>query len=251
METLVPALEHKVAFQLVRRTTRSARARQSSIALLCLSWVGVGFGCRGEGADPGAAGSAPPTTAATAALATPASGAVVSGLAAPESGGFPAVVYLEPETTSSVVAAPPPPPFMDQLGKAFYPPTLLVRSGETVAFSNSDQDLHNVDVAHDATQVALFNVATPPGFAPYRHTFSQRGVYRVTCSIHPGMSAFIVVVATPHATVAGRDGRFAIAGVPPGRYQAVVWSLDSSRQVERPVEIAAGAVSLELDLSKP
>jgi plastocyanin len=230
-----------------RATTRSA----SSIALLNLIWVGVGIGCRGEGADPGAASSPPPTTAATAALAAPASGAVVSGQAAPAYGGFPAVVSLEPETASSAGASPTLEPFMDQLGKAFYPPTLLVRSGETVAFSNSDPDMHNVDVAHDETQVALFNVATPPGFAPYRHTFSERGVYRVTCSIHPGMSAFVVVVTTPHAAVAERDGRFSIAGVPPGRYRAVVWSLDSARHVERTVEVAAGAASLELDLSRP
>ena len=139
--------------------------------------------------------------------------------------------------------------FMDQSASSFYPPTLLTRVGQPVQFSNSENVMHNVTVSSDGTEALVFNVATPPGFEPYQHAFTAPGVYRVTCSIHPGMSAFIVTVTTPYAAVADRNGVYAIHGVPPGRYEAAVWSLDASLRVERPVEIPTESATFTLDLA--
>jgi high-affinity iron transporter len=177
------------------------------------------------------------------------SGAVVSGNTAPASGGFPAVVTLEAAAGDSGRSeAIPPPVFMDQITGAFYPPTLLARVGQTVEFFNSEGVMHTVNVASDSTGATVLNIATPPGFESYPHVFDVPGVYRVTCDIHPSMSAFIVAVEAPYATVADRDGRFELAGVAPGSYRASVWSLDASSQVSRSVEIGSGEASVELDL---
>jgi plastocyanin len=218
----------------------------------------------------GSARQLTPTAAAAAeAEGEVAAGVVVTGTAAPASGGFPAVVTLEPSlgggeagrgaavTTSEALDAggdpdhaivTPPPVFMDQVTGAFYPPTLLVRAGQTVEFLNSESVMHNVSVASDATGATVFNIATPPGFESYPHVFDAPGVYRVKCDIHPSMSAFIVGVATPYAAVADRDGRFTIRDVPPGSYRASVWSLEVSRRVTRSLEIPPASATIDLDL---
>lgn len=178
--------------------------------------------------------------------------AVLTGSAAAAVGGFPSVVAFELLTAASSASPPSSAPaVMDQLGTAFYPPTLLTRVGQVVQFHNSEAVMHNVNVATDGGRVTIFNVATPPGFEAYEHAFTEPGVYRVTCDIHPSMSAFIVAVATPYATVADTDGRFRLEGVPPGSYTASVWSLDASKQVRRQVEIPAGSVELDLRVEEP
>jgi plastocyanin len=213
--------------------------------------------CAGEPDNAGADALAEAGVDTTPTLPLLGSGATVKGIAARAAGGFPAVVTLEPANASAAPqrnnavppTTPPAPSFMDQAGSSFYPPTLLTRVGQPVQFSNSENVMHNVTVSSDGTEALVFNVATPPGFEPYRHAFNAPGVYRVTCSIHPGMSAFIVTVATPYAAVADRNGAYAIHGVPPGRYEAAVWSLDPSLRVERPVEIPAESAAFTLDLA--
>jgi high-affinity iron transporter len=209
-----------------------------------------------------------PPRVATVASQGATSGAVVSGTTTPATGGFPAVVTLEPaggvegaatgaagRGDASAGSGDPLPGgagsssvFMDQIAGAFYPPTLLARVGQPVQFFNSEGIMHSVNVASDSTRATVFNIATPPGFEAYTHVFDEPGVYRVTCDIHPNMSAFIVAVTAPYAAVADRDGRFRLEGVAPGSYQASVWSLDASRQVKRPVEVRSGSATVELDL---
>ncbi|HVR28823.1 MAG TPA: carboxypeptidase regulatory-like domain-containing protein [Thermoanaerobaculia bacterium] len=224
--------------------------------------------CTGDGTrvpSPGAPPSAAPESgvaaaSGTAAVAGSTAGVTVSGSAAGASGGFPSVVFLEPvgggaeRGASTGAGASGPPPFhdetagpgaMDQIASAFYPPTLLTPVGGAVQFWNSEGVMHNVHVA-DASGATVFNIATPPGFESYQYTFVAPGVYRVTCDIHPNMTAFIVAVATPHTAVAGLNGRFSIRDVPPGRYQATVWSVDESRRVSRTVEVAGESVELDL-----
>jgi hypothetical protein len=138
---------------------------------------------------------------------------------------------------------------MDQIAIAFYPPTLLARVGGPVVFSNGENLMHNVTVSRDENQTLVFNVVTPPGFEPYRHTFVEPGIYRVACNIHPGMSAVIVAVTTRYASVADLDGGYVIEDVAPGRYLAAVWSVDPALRVERPVEIAIGQAIVDLDLA--
>jgi plastocyanin len=238
-----------------KRRPRGAVGLLAAIALLGSSGCADGPGSGGTPAaeESPRADAPPPSPSSAAAGSHPiAAGAVVSGIAAAASGGFSAVVTLAP--TGETGADPRgagvarAPVFMDQIASAFYPPTLLTRVGQTVDFLNSEGVMHNVNVASDATGATVFNIATPPGFESYPHTFDTPGVYRVKCDIHPNMSAFIVAVTTPYAALAAADGRFQIRGVPPGSYQAEVWSLDESRRVSRSIEIPSGSATVELDL---
>lgn len=171
--------------------------------------------------------------------------AVVSGRAPRATGGFPSVVTLEPATALNEPPPPHDPPALDQFGTAFHPRVLLARAGETVAFLNSEDVLHNVHVKERGTGETVFNVATLP-YGKYEYRFDAPGVYDVSCDTHPAMAAFIVVTALPYATVTAPDGAFELRGVSPGRYRVEVWNLDPERSVEREVTVEPPRTELEL-----
>jgi hypothetical protein len=52
------------------------------------------------------------------------------------------------------------------------------------------------------------------------------------------MRGLVLVLATPHFVMTDVDGRYRLAGLPPGRYTLKVW-LDSRTTLSRPVELTA------------
>jgi plastocyanin len=130
----------------------------------------------------------------------------------------PAVVYAEsidavsPRTSRREVVR--------QKNKTFQPRVLTVPVGGTVEFPNDDNIFHNV-----------FSLSPPQPFdlGLYRAgdtrslMFSNPGIYRVFCNIHPQMNAFIVVAPSAFAAVASPDGRFTL-DLPRGRYRLTALS---------------------------
>lgn len=183
----------------------------------------------------------PAATPATQSQAAPVSGnAVVSGRA-PRG----ALVRLEP-TTPRDFPLPPGAVIMDQYGKAFVPEVLIARLGQVVEFRNSEDIVHNVIVVKQPTGRSIFDISGAP-FETFEHTFAETGVYAVSCDIHPGMRAALVVTTTPYATVVDPGGRFTLSDVAPGSYK-VLWSGDG-RDSERTVAVAAP--NTEINLLKP
>lgn len=180
------------------------------------------------------------TTLVLLAAAAPAAAGPVSGTirfitrdrAAPAT----AVVYAEPLDT----AAPRKPSrfALGQKNKTFQPRLLPVPIGSTVEFPNNDGIFHNV-----------FSLSGPEPFdlGLYRagesrpRTFNRPGTYRVFCNIHPHMTAVIVVLPTPYATLASADGRFAL-DLPPGRYRLTAMS-ERAAPVSVEIVSAAGATT--------
>jgi hypothetical protein len=70
---------------------------------------------------------------------------------------------------------------------------------------------------------------------PLRHP----GVVKLYCSIHESMNATILVTPARWFAIASAAGRYAIPGIPPGRYRAVVWA-ERLPATEREIEIVAG-----------
>ncbi len=169
---------------------------------------------------------------------------VVVGTAPLPADGLPSVIMLAPRDSSSH-PVPTDSVIMDQFGIAFLPNLLLARAGQPVEFRNSEEVPHNVHVVETATDSTLFNVVTMMG-EPYEHTFDRTGGYDVSCDLHPGMSAFVLVISAPYAVVAGDDGAFSLSDVPAGSYTLTVWSADAERRIERPVQIAEGRTELAL-----
>jgi len=65
-------------------------------------------------------------------------------------------------------------------------------------------------------------------------SFRKPGVVEVYCNIHPEMAATILVLPNRRFTTAAPDGRFAIEGLPPGRW--TVFAYD--RLADRPARAA-------------
>ncbi len=173
-------------------------------------------------------------------------GVNVNGKAATASRGFPSVVILEPAGgTAAAASGSPAPVEMDQIDKSFQPNVLVARVGQPVIFKNGESLLHNIHVYDMDSDETVLNVAQPIEGMQTEHRFDKPGTYAVLCDVHPEMEAYIVIVDTPYAAVAERDGSFAL-DVPPGKYSMTVWSVDKKKRRNRTVEItAAGELTLE------
>jgi hypothetical protein len=151
-----------------------------------------------------------------------------------------AVVTLEPAPARPF---PPPagPAVLDQYSKQFVPAVLLVRVGQTVEFRNSEDTPHNVNVTRTPSGTEVFNVSTDP-FQKHEHAFDREGRYNVTCDIHPGMQAFVIVTATPYAVVADDSGVFSIPDVEPGAYTLRIAAAGGT--TERKVDVAGARLEV-------
>ncbi|MFQ5662640.1 MAG: methylamine utilization protein [Terriglobia bacterium] len=116
--------------------------------------------------------------------------------------------------------APPEPAVMDQKDLRFLPHVLVIQVGTQVEFPNSDPVAHNVFSISDAKR---FNLGLYQRGTVRRVKFDQPGIVELLCNVHLEMSAYIVVVKNPYFARTGADGRFRIAGVPPGRHRLRGW----------------------------
>ena len=183
-----------------------------------------------------------PTEAVPTPTSAGAAGSIV-GQAPPATQGTPSVVILQPHATIDV-PLPSEPVEMDQFGRDFIPRLIVVHEGQAVLFKNSEDELHTVHVQDDDGE-SLFNVAMPIQGGRHDHTFGEAGDYAVSCNAHQEMHATILVVKTPYAVVAERDGAFALSDVVPGTYDLELRR--GSRRHEQVVEIVAGPNELCVD----
>jgi plastocyanin len=93
-----------------------------------------------------------------------------------------------PATTSTTASAPVTTNAVAIKGFAFSPANITVKAGTTVTWTNQDQDAHTVT----ATGGAFGSQALNTG-AHYTFTFTKPGSYDYLCTIHPFMTATVVV----------------------------------------------------------
>lgn len=185
--------------------------------LLMLVAAGGAIACGSNAPEPNAAAAAAPAPVATSEV----TGTVPRN----------ALVTLLPPQDPPL---PDQPALMDQYAKQFVPSTLFVRVGQPVEFRNSEDMPHNVTVIRRGAGTQVFNVSTEPQ-QKHVHTFDRAGQFDVTCDIHPGMQATLIVAPGDVATIADDAGRFSIPNVKPGSYRL---SLNfEGRSVEQPLEV--------------
>ncbi len=183
-----------------------------------------------------------PLAAATAAAAATLSGTV-------EATGMrhdgDAVVYVD--TIAGAELDPPAEPVqMDQEQMEFIPHVLPVLVGTTVEFLNSDAVLHNVFTPDKCA--GRFNLGSWPQGETRSYTFEKPCVAALLCNVHPEMEAFVVAVPTPYFAVSGRDGSYAIEGLPDGEYTVKVWH-PKLPETSRSVTVA-GDTAADFELKK-
>jgi plastocyanin len=157
------------------------------------------------------------------------------------------VVWLEPLYPDARPAVPraAQPLRLVQEDKSFQPHLLIIPERSTVEFPNEDPFFHNVFSLFNGKR---FDLGLYEAGSTRRVTFDRPGICYIFCNIHPEMSAVIIVMDTPYYGVSDARGQIAISGVPPGRYNAVVWQEradpDALRGLSREVTITPGAYSL-------
>jgi len=150
-----------------------------------------------------------------------------------------AVVYLE----GAFPAAPRPPlptRQMKQQDLAFVPNLLPIEVGTRVEFPNLDDTYHNIFSYSAAKRFDLGRYRSDERPIP-AEIFDVAGLVTVRCDIHEHMRALILVLATPYFALSDTEGRYRLAGLPPGHYRLKAW-LDSKTTLERAVDLQAGTV---------
>jgi len=149
-----------------------------------------------------------------------------------------AVVFLQgdakPSPLSNVI--------VDQRDHKFIPHVSVVTTGTKVQFPNDDAVFHNVFTEYHA---AKFDLGMYPRGKSKSQVFDRPGVAVLMCSIHPEMSAYVIVVDTPYYATADSQGRFTIPGVPAGKYRAQVWHESGEKTSEDVTVSEGGSLSLK------
>ena len=148
-----------------------------------------------------------------------------------------AVVFVQ--QAAGTFKPPAQPITMDQKQMQFIPHVLPVVVGTTVRFLNSDPTPHNVF----SPDFEKYNLGTWPKDQSKDHAFATCAkfpcVYTQLCRVHPEMEGFVVVLPNTYFAVSNKEGRFEIAGVPPGQYTVAVWHPKLKGQ-PKPVTVEAG-----------
>jgi hypothetical protein len=109
----------------------------------------------------------------------------------------------------------------DQKGCVFFPHSLAVMTGVQVTVKSSDPITHN-------TNIQLRALQSNPTLAPGAHievtpSSPERTPGRVSCSIHPWMEAYWMILDNPYYAVTDDQGNFEIKNVPAGTQKVTVW----------------------------
>lgn len=94
-------------------------------------------------------------------------------------------------SASSASAAPAAPVGANAVtiqGFAFSPATITVKVGTTVTWTNRDQDAHTVTASNGPFKSKTLNTGDT-----YSYTFTAAGSFDYLCTIHPFMTAKVVV----------------------------------------------------------
>jgi plastocyanin len=146
--------------------------------------------------------------------------------------------------------APSEPAVIDQEGCIYHPHVMGVMAGQTLAFLNSDEMLHNV---HGLPEVNRdFNLGMPATVERSDWTLEQpEPVFEVKCDVHPWMQSYVAVKSHPYFAVTGEDGRFEIRNVPAGTYEIEAWHERLGTQTATVTVEDGGAATSDLTFSTP
>jgi hypothetical protein len=161
------------------------------------------------------------------------------------------VVYLKGITGKSTGASAQP-LLLDQAGCEYTPYIAAAQTGQKISVRNSDPVLHNVHpTPKPGTANKEANKAQLPKAPDLEFVFPAEEMnLRFKCDVHPWMFSYVSLFDHPHFAVTDKDGKFAIKGVPAGKYTLGVTHRKASGGVEvtKDVEVTASGAVVELAL---
>ncbi|MCJ7555580.1 MAG: methylamine utilization protein [Gammaproteobacteria bacterium] len=130
-------------------------------------------------------------------------------------------VYLQPTGAARSVALPGTTAIMDQIDTRFVPSLLVVQSGTSVEFPNTDTVAHHV---YSFSHPNDFKLPLYKGNAHPPVSLESSGIVILGCNVHDNMLGYIVVVDTPLFSKTDKHGT-ANFDVSPGAVTTVsIWS---------------------------
>lgn len=106
----------------------------------------------------------------------------------------------------------------------FDPHVVLLQTTQTLLLANSDEIGHNC-------KIDTLNPLNPPinytipakGKIEHKFLFAERLPARVSCSIHPWMSAWLLIRDNPYMAVSDAKGKLTIKNLPVGKWTIQFW----------------------------
>ena len=139
---------------------------------------------------------------------------------------------------------------VDQKKMEFIPRVVVILQGTTVDFTNSDPVGHNVYwPSISGNKKLTHNLGTWPKGEKKSFQFNDLGVASLLCNVHPEMSGYVVVVATPYFAVTDTDGNYEIKNVPAGKYTLKTWSEDG-KPTTQSVDVSGSGATADLTVKK-
>jgi len=135
---------------------------------------------------------------------------------------------------------------MDQVGKQFVPHLLVVQTGTSVEFPNSDTVAHHV---YSFSHPNKFTLPMYKGMAHPPVTFEHSGVVTLGCNIHDHMLGYILVVDSATFAKTDENGSVSLSLDDPKDYEIKIWSpriRDGGELLTRTVVSSDPAVSFRL-----
>jgi plastocyanin len=109
----------------------------------------------------------------------------------------------------------------DQKNCTYVPHALAVMTGQTVTVKSSDPTNHNVNF--QLTYLNKNPLIAPGTSLDITPDSVEKRPGQVSCSIHPWMLAFWLVLDHPYFAVTDENGNYEIKNVPAGTQKVVVW----------------------------
>lgn len=147
-----------------------------------------------------------------------------------------------------------PPLVIDQKGCEYVPYVAACQTGQKIVVKNSDPFLHNVHPTpvNTAGGNKESNMAQMAGGADLTFVFpAAENFLRFKCDVHPWMFSYVNVVDHPYFDVTGKDGKFTIKNVPPGKYTLVAMhrrAAPAPAGFEKEIEVTADGAKVDLVL---
>jgi plastocyanin len=139
---------------------------------------------------------------------------------------------------------------IDQKGCLYSPQIVAVQTGQKILVKNSDPVLHNVHTTPTAAGNSEQNQAQMPASPDLSISFSApENFLKFKCDVHPWMFAWVTVVDSPYFAVTGKDGKFTIKDVPPGKYTVTALHRKASQAgVDKQIEVTSSGASADFTI---
>jgi hypothetical protein len=172
----------------------------------------------------------------------------------PNKGLADVIVMLKgvPAKSADASAAPA---VIDQKGCLYVPQIIALQTGQKLVAKNSDPQLHNIRLnptapANVDASSGKLSMAQSPGAADLTYTFpAPENFMKLQCDVHPWMFAWVTVIDNPYFAVTGKDGKFTIKNVPPGKYTISALHYKLAKEgVDKQVEVKDSGANVDFTL---